>query len=133
METMMEKRMNYVKHQSLVIKIFLLGIAVIFLFACGGGGSDSTNTKVLPITPGGYLVEGVSLGKVSVSTIKLAAESAGYSQFSKYMKYTIKLYKIKYNTTYKGQPIVASGLISYPTGLSDSMPTMIVGNYQSLC
>ena len=131
METMMEKRMNYVKHQSLVIKIFLLGIAVIFLFACGGGGSDSTNTKVLPITPGGYLVEGVSLGKVSVSTIKLAAESAGYSQFSKYMKYTIKLYKIKYNTTYKGQPIVASGLISYPTGLSDSMPTMIVGNYQS--
>lgn len=128
----MEKRMNYARRQSLVIKIFLMGIAVICLFACGGGGgSDSTNNKVLPITPGGYLVEGVSLGEVSASTLKLAAESAGYSQFSNYMKYTIKLYKIKYNTTYKGQPVVASGLISYPKGLSDSIPTMIVGNYQS--
>ena len=122
--------MNYVKHQSLVIKIFLLGIAVIFLFACGGGG-DHTNTKVLPIASGDYLVEGVSLGEVSVNTIKIAAESAGYPQFSKYMKYSIKLYKITYRTTYKGQPILASGLISYPTGLSDSMPALVVGNYQS--
>ena len=129
----MDIQINFMKLQSLMKKLLLLGIAVIFLFACGKGdnASSASEDKVLPKTPGGYLVEGTSVGEVPVGTLKLGAQSAGYAQISKYMKYSIKLYKIIYRTTYKGKSILASGLISYPMGISDSIPTLIVGNIQT--
>jgi pimeloyl-ACP methyl ester carboxylesterase len=122
--------MKFINLQFLVKKTCLLGIAALLLFSCS---KDDDYTKppddtILPDTSGGYLVEGIGLGGVSIGTIKLTAQLAGYPQFNTYMKYSIKLYRIIYRTTFKGQPIFASGIISYPTDISDSIPTMIVGN-----
>jgi len=121
------------KLQEMIKKIFLLCLAVIFLSSCSKGDSTSASDgNVSPDKPGGYLVEGISLGEVSVSNIRLAAQEAGFpAQMGEYLKYSIKAYKIIYRTTYKGQSILASGLITYPTGIPDSMPTMIVGNIQT--
>jgi pimeloyl-ACP methyl ester carboxylesterase len=102
----------------------------IFLFACSKEDDliIPPDDTIYPETDDGYLVKGTSLGNVSLATIKFTAQLAGYPQFNAYMKYSIRLYKIVYRTTYKGQPVLASGVISYPTGISDSIPTMIVGN-----
>lgn len=74
------------------------------------------------------LSDTVPLGKVTSSTIKLTATIAGYPQFNRLMDYSIELYKIVYETTYKGEPILASGIISYPINLKEAHPIMIVGN-----
>jgi len=82
----------------------------------------------MPDIQGTYLVEYTSLGTVSVNTIKLMLQLAGYDYLSHYMRYSIRIYKLVYHTTYKGQPVLASGIISYPLLTADSIPTMIVGN-----
>ncbi|MFO7656073.1 MAG: lipase family protein [Bacteroidales bacterium] len=111
-------------------KVILSCVTIIFLFACTKEDDfiNHTDDSELPVTTGVYLVQSTSLGTVSAITIKLTTQLAGYPQFKEYMKHSIKLYKIVYRTTYKGQPILASGIISYPTEISDSIPTMIVGN-----
>ena len=115
--------------QSLMKKL-LLGFAVIFLFACGSGKGDNSSSvdEVLPLPSAKHFVKGTGVGVVPKVFLTSGAQSAGYGQITQYMKYSIKLYKIIYLTTYKGKSIEASGLISYPTGVSDPMPTLIVGN-----
>jgi pimeloyl-ACP methyl ester carboxylesterase len=90
--------------------------------------SEDSKTVVMPDIPGNHLVQYTNLGAVSLSSIKLAMDLAGYGHLADYMKYSIKLYKLVYKTTYKGQPIKASGLISFPLWANDSLPAMIVGN-----
>lgn len=105
-------------------------MTIIFLFACSKEDDFTNHTGdiELPFASKVYLIESTSLGTVSVITIKLTTQLAGYPQFKEYMKHSIKLYKIVYRTTFKGQPILASGVISYPSVITDSIPTMIVGN-----
>ena len=119
--------MIFMRLQSLMKKL-LLGFAVIFLFACGSGDNSSSVDEVLPLPSAKHFVKGTGVGVVPKVFLTSGAQSAGYGQIAPYMKYSIKLYKIIYRTTYKGEPILASGLIAYPTGFSDPMPTLIVGN-----
>ena len=118
------------KFQILARNILLSGILTIFLLACSKEDDllVPPEDTVYPETEDGYLVKGTGLAEVSIITIKLTIDLAGFPQFKPYMHNSIKLYKIIYRTTYKGQPILASGVIAYPTGTSDSIPTMIVGN-----
>jgi pimeloyl-ACP methyl ester carboxylesterase len=124
------RNMTLSKFLFLLRNTCLVCLVVISLFACSEE-DDITSLPddiILPVDPGDYLVECTVLGEVPAFTIKLTAQLAGYPQFNDYMRYSIKLYRIIYRTTYKGQPILASGIISYPSGISDSIPTMIVGN-----
>lgn len=98
---------------------------IVMLFSCSK--EDDEIDVVYPVTGGGYLVKGIGLGEVSSDLVRLAMNSAGYPDFESYVKYSIKLYKIIYNTTYKGEAVLASGIISYPTGTTSPIPTMIVG------
>jgi hypothetical protein len=117
------------KCRSILSKLFSGCLIVVVLFSCTNeDDSKSGKEIVLPLTPGGYLIQGEAVTNVSSATMQLAMDAAGYPEFKSYVKYSIKLYKISYNTTYKGQPIVASGLISYPAGINEPIPSMIVGN-----
>ncbi len=103
-------------------------VAVAFmLFSCSKDEGNLFESDT-PIVPGIYIVDATKLDDVSVSLISYAAQIAGYPQLASYLKYDIELYKIIYNTTYKGQSIPVSGLISYPLRANDSLPTLIVGN-----
>ena len=84
--------------------------------------------KPKPFASDTYLADTSNLGVVSASFIKLTANLAGHSEFNDYMKYPVVLYKIVYHTTFKGEPVLASGLISYPYSARDSIPQMLVGN-----
>jgi len=128
--------MTFMKSREWIKKFFLLTITVVFLYACSQGGDSSSSSSSdhdsSPGTDDGYLVEATSLGEVSADKIRQKALEAGFaSQAGEFIKYSVKFYKIIYRTTYKGQSILASGLISYPTGISDAIPTMIVGNIQT--
>ncbi|HNY49487.1 MAG TPA: lipase family protein [Smithella sp.] len=122
------------KRLALIKKFFLLGLSVIFLFACsqGGDSSSASDHNASPDNSNVYLVESTSLGKVSADSIRKTALDAGLPvQAIAFMKHSIKLFKITYRTTYKGQSILASALITYPIAVPDPMPSMIVGNIQT--
>ena len=91
-------------------------------------GCNRQDEKPLPFASDTYLADTTDLGLVSSSFIKLTARLAGHEEFNDYMKYPIQLYKIVYHTTYKGNPVLASGLLSFPYGHRDSIPSMLVGN-----
>jgi pimeloyl-ACP methyl ester carboxylesterase len=75
-----------------------------------------------------FLVDAVSLGDVKPSLIKTVAKLAGYPQFNNLMNNTIHIYKLVYKTTFMGDTILASGLVSFPIDRSVSFPVMVVGN-----
>lgn len=102
-------------------------VAAVMMFSCSKDEGNLFDNDT-PIVPGIYIVDATKLDDVSVSLISYAAQIAGYPQLASYLKYDIELYKIIYNTTYKGQSIQVSGLISYPVRVNDSVPTLIVGN-----
>jgi pimeloyl-ACP methyl ester carboxylesterase len=68
------------------------------------------------------------LSNVSVSAIFLMTQLAGYPQFNKYLKNSIEIYKISYHTVYKGEPVIASGVIVLPANEQGPSPVMVVGN-----
>jgi pimeloyl-ACP methyl ester carboxylesterase len=109
----------------LIRRIALYSIFIILLFSCT---RKEDEVPPVPDEPWKYLVDTVSLEGISITLIKATIQMAGYPQFNKYIKNSIKLYKITYNTTYKGNQILASGIISFPLFQTDSFPTMIVGN-----
>ena len=87
---------------------------------------------ILPVMPdiqGTYLVEYTSLGTVSVNTIKLMLQLAGYDYLSHYMRYSIRIYKLVYHTTYN---VITSYSIHYTklyeVGKSESVPYDHSGN-----
>jgi pimeloyl-ACP methyl ester carboxylesterase len=124
-------RMYFIKPHLLARSLIISGIAIILLFACNKEKEEDliiAEDIVFPVTSGGYLVQGTGCGEISLATLKVTLQLGGYPELNRYMKYPIKLYKIIYHTTYKGQRILASGLMVYPTSITDSIPSMIVGN-----
>lgn len=75
-----------------------------------------------------YLTDAESIGSVQAATIRSTASIAGYSQFAEYLDYSINVYKITYRTTFRGEQILASGIISLPFGKSAPSDVVIVGN-----
>lgn len=106
----------------------LLLFILFILLSC----NDNKYQSIFPdpeSTPENWLVDTTDLGIVPVSFIRLTASLAGYPQFNDYMRYSIQLYKISYWTQYKGEYILASGLISYPVVDSTaSIPLLMAGN-----
>lgn len=105
-----------------ILKYTSLAVALSIVVSC-----SKEDNQILPVQVNDYLVESKYRDEVSKSVISMTAQLAGYPQFSAYLQYSIKLFVITYRTTYKGEPIIASGIISFPI-TSDSMPIMLVGN-----
>jgi len=103
-------------------------ISTVLFSTCSKDDLPELRESHISINPGINLVSALNLGSVSVSNIKSIAQVAGYPQFNDYMKYSIRLVKIVYRTSYKGDTILASGVVSYPFGINESFPSLIVGN-----
>ena len=107
-----------------IIIVYLLSF--VLLLSCG-----KDEKEIIPPPSGNtwdYLLDTVSLGGVPLSLIKTTINRSGYTQFNKYLQHSIRLYKVTYRTTYKDEPVIASGVIAYPPYETDSIPTVIVGN-----
>ena len=109
----------------------LCGLAIILivsLFATPGCKKDNTNTE--PVNE-----ELVSYQKIIIypaSTIKqqLGALQGVYPDAASIVNNTVfgvNVYKITYNTTYKGEPVLASGLVCMPQS-TDSVPIISFQN-----
>lgn len=83
--------------------IFFL-LALLFI---GIGCSDEESRKP-------YLVSAESYLYISKTTLKSFIQSAGIDVSSEDLKYDVELFKVTYHTTYKGQEITNSGLVSLP-------------------
>ena len=122
-------RINYGLVHTFTKLIFFTGIIV--LFSCSEDNFNFDHDQGTPEEQTDmheYLVESSNLGSVSATTIKLTAQLAGYPQFKSYFRYPIVLYKVVYHTHYMQEPILASGIISIPVGMPDSIPSMVIGN-----
>jgi hypothetical protein len=75
-----------------------------------------------------YLTNAESIGSVQSGLIRSTASIAGYSQFADYLDYSINVFKITYRTTFKGEQILASGIVSMPYGKNTPSDVAIIGS-----
>lgn len=61
---------------------------------------------------------------VTPASIRLLLSVSGYSQFKDYFKYRSAIYRVEYETTYNGKPIIASGLICLPVDMPQPWPVL---------
>ena len=119
--------MKYIPGHLLIwTHISLALILAILSFSCSK--DEDPYTEVNTYENSIYITGSESLGTVSATTIRTTATIAGYTQFADYFDYSIKVYKITYRTVFKGESVLASGVISIPTGISYPLDMAIVGN-----
>jgi len=75
-----------------------------------------------------YLTNAESIGSVQSGLIRSTASIAGYPQFADYLDYSINVFKITYRTTFKGEQILASGIVSMPYGKNTPSDVAIIGS-----
>jgi pimeloyl-ACP methyl ester carboxylesterase len=103
-------------------KIFLLLFISIVCTKCHKKDTiDPGNTKVPSLA-----VSVDSLFTLSNLQIKAAASSFGGIGLIDKFRYGVSVYKLTYPTMYKGQPIIASGLMYLPAGMSSPGPFLSV-------
>ena len=69
-----------------------------------------------------YLLSISRGAETSKTTLQLLASAFGQEDLSALLQYDVKAYTITYETTYKGTPVEASGLIMLPSGMKDAAP-----------
>lgn len=85
---------------------------------------DDTSSTTLPDKT--YLVSAEETADISLETLKALTSNLGQPDIAALLKYGIKTYTIVYNTTYKDQPVEASGLLIIPQGLTADAPIISV-------
>lgn len=97
---------------------YCYSILFVLLLGCSDDGSD-------PIEPSDeYLVSATLQREYSVQTFQFLASLLGVSEVTGYLKHDIQVYKIVYNTTYKGEKIEASGVVYLPENLTAPAPLL---------
>lgn len=67
-----------------------------------------------PVVNGDKLVEAVELGSRTAAEFKVLDILSGYGVPLSLFKYNVKVYRVKYTTKFKGDDIIASGVIAVP-------------------
>jgi pimeloyl-ACP methyl ester carboxylesterase len=118
--------MHLTNHFSYRLQIAFMAAILLSFTACSK--DDFDDVPVDKYANCEYLDTAENLGSVQAFTIRSTATLAGYSQFSTYLNYSITVYKITYWTVFKGEPVLASGIISVPLGIKRPLDMVIVGN-----
>ena len=71
-----------------------------------------------------YYVSSELLTSVPQQMLQSIASSKGYAAYSSQINYGVSVYKVIYNTTYRGKDIKASGLICVPQNLTAPAPIL---------
>lgn len=91
-----------------LLPLSVILVAGMMITSCDDGASDPR-----PEEPNA-LVDATLVATISASQVQLAAQISGLDiDFSKFIN-DVDIYKVTYNTEYKGNDVVASGLISLP-------------------
>lgn len=91
-------------------RILQLMILIVVATACDVDEDQDPTPSEDPKT----LVDATLVYTISASQVQLVAELSGYDvDFSKFVS-DVDIYKVTYHTEYKGEDVVASGLISLP-------------------
>lgn len=69
-----------------------------------------------------YLVSAAAGDETARATLQFLASGFGQAGISALLKYDVKAYTLTYSTTYKGNPVEASGLIMVPVGMKEKAP-----------
>ncbi|RNI31948.1 hypothetical protein EFA69_05410 [Rufibacter immobilis] len=78
-----------------------------------------------------YFVSAKSLGILPKAALQVYAATGGFSQFVPYLNYDVAFYQVVYNTTYKGTPVQASGLLCLPQG-TPSPPAVVSAQHGTI-
>jgi pimeloyl-ACP methyl ester carboxylesterase len=95
----------------------LLVVFLVLLTSCDKDTPEPVQTEPL------YYVEYEQQFNRSAEQISTLAQFAGLGELIDYLRYDITLYSITYRTTFLGQEITASGLVTFPE-TSDPVPLM---------
>jgi pimeloyl-ACP methyl ester carboxylesterase len=106
-----------------------LAYLLLFVFVITGCKKDIQGD---PVTPAPDLfVSASSLGTFPRATIQAFAISAGLGSYTALIKYDVEFFKLIYNTTYKGKPIQASGLLAIPKNVP-VMPSLLSAQHGTM-
>ncbi|MBC3539302.1 alpha/beta hydrolase family protein [Rufibacter sediminis] len=78
-----------------------------------------------------YFVSASSVAKVPKLVLQTYAVTAGFGNFVSYIDYDIEVYRFVYNTTYKGSPVQASGLLCLPQN-TPSAPALVSAQHGTI-
>ena len=111
----------------------LLKLAGLFLLIITFASCDLVNNEDEPTPVDEYLVSYNRQKTLLPSIIKLGLESQvdDYPEIEPLinkMEHSVSVYTITYNTTFQGEPIVASGLVAVPTTSGIEFPVMSFQN-----
>ncbi|HEY0741939.1 MAG TPA: lipase family protein [Chryseosolibacter sp.] len=73
-----------------------------------------------------YFVAVEERSNVSAQTLKALAVGFGQPDIAALIQYGVKTYALTYQTTYRGEPIEASGLLMVPVGVTGEAPLLSV-------
>lgn len=93
----------------------VLGLSVI-IWSC------STDTESPVPVQNEFLVESSFKNELDENLIKNFAIFSGLPEFTDYVRNDIKIYKIKYKTVVQGEDVLASGVVSLPSGSNGPIP-----------
>lgn len=74
------------------------------------------------------LIETETITDLPASLMRLLSENLGLSRFAPLIQYDVRFVRIRYETTYKGRRITASGLLSYPLNAPSGYPLAVAQN-----
>lgn len=69
-----------------------------------------------------YLLSATPGSETSQGTLQLLASAFGQADVATLLKYDVKAFTLTYTTSYKGEPVAASGLIMVPVGITSDAP-----------
>lgn len=102
--------------KAFTLKLFVIFAAALFM-ACDGDTPDSPSNEGHT-----HLISVEQTGTISLPLLQSFAQIAGEEEFSKLIKYPVVSYTVTYQTTFKDEPIKASGVLFIPQGLKDPAP-----------
>ncbi|MTI33611.1 lipase family protein [Xanthovirga aplysinae] len=71
-----------------------------------------------------YLLDTTHLEDLNKVFLQLLVRRSGYTQFQGYIRHPVSIYKINYKTTFKNNPVTASGLVCLPQGINNGVPLL---------
>jgi hypothetical protein len=94
-------------------KIVLLGVVLITIYLVSSCKKDDGFDDITPV----YLVSSENTS-YDVSTLKGNLQSSGLQDLAASATYDVRVFKVRYKTTFNGQSVEASGLVAAPVNLA---------------
>jgi alpha-beta hydrolase superfamily lysophospholipase len=91
-----------------------------FLLSCGD--EPTTGRGITPIVTESHFISAELTSEIPIDMLKAFAQIAGQTEFVDLVKYSVKSYRLVYETTYNGKPVKASGVVYIPLGLTGKAP-----------